>query len=137
MSEKNIGEDKICRWFGRRNICKVQYGQGSCGGADTSVAYDSLVDTKMENSRIVWPSMLRLTMWWCGSAHVSLVELMWQPYNSHVVVCGLDNDGQRGKAAVDFRVGESVVTCWLPLHYLQLLQHRNRGRERGFSSVLP
>ena len=108
-----------------------------CGGADTSVAYDSLVDTKMENSRLVWPSMLRLTMWWCGSAHVSLVELMWQPYNSHVVVCGLDNDGQRGKAAVDFRVGESVVTCWLPLHYLQLLQHRNRGRERGFSSVLP
>ena len=89
------------------------------------------------NSRIVWPSMLRLTMWWCGSAHVSLVELMWQLYNSHVVVCGLDNDGQRGKAAVDFRVGESVVTCWLPLHYLQILQHRNRGRERGFSSVLP
>ena len=81
-------------------------------------------------------------MWWCGSAHVSLVvavgtELMWQLYNSHVVVCGLDNDGQRGKAAVDFRVGESVVTCWLPLHYLQLLQHRNRGRERGFSCVLP
>ena len=86
---------------------------------------------------------------WCGSAHNSLVvvvthnnvavgtELMWQLYNSHVVVCGLDNDGQRGKAAVDFRVGESVVTCWLPLHYLQLLQHRNRGRERGFSSVLP